>query len=84
MFPLYVQGRYAIKVPGLGVSHAFMVSDDALRPALGAVARTFYGQRCGVALDKEYLYPWERPEPCHADDAEVLEVNPPPAWFQSK
>lgn len=78
------QGRYVIKVPGLGVSHAFTVSRDALRPALGAVARTFYGQRCGVALEQEYIAPWSRPEACHTDDAQVMEINPPPTWFQNK
>ena len=56
------QGRYYIKMPGLGISHSFTVSEDALRPALGALSRTVYAQRCGVALSKEYLAPWERPE----------------------
>jgi len=49
-------------VPGLGISHTFLVSQDALRPALGALSRTVYAQRCGVAMSKEYLAPWERPE----------------------
>lgn len=73
-----------MKVPGLGVSHTFMVAEDALKPALGALARTFYGQRCGVALDTNFLSPWERPEACHADDALVMEVSPPPDWFAKK
>ncbi|KXZ49121.1 hypothetical protein GPECTOR_23g50 [Gonium pectorale] len=79
-------GRYVLRVPGLGLSHAFLVAPDALRPALGALARGTYSQRCGMALDPNYLSPWgaTRLEACHTTDAEVLSVSPPPAWFTDR
>ncbi|KXZ52862.1 hypothetical protein GPECTOR_8g244 [Gonium pectorale] len=80
---LSTPGRYVLRIPGLGVSHAFLVSADALKAVLGVLARGVYGQRCGVALDAEYLSPWgaTRPEACHTTDADVLSVSPPPAWM---
>ncbi|KAG2426253.1 hypothetical protein HXX76_013011 [Chlamydomonas incerta] len=80
---LAAPGRYQVHVPGLGVSHAFRLAADALRPALGALARGVYGQRCGVALSPRWLGPWgaTRPEACHVTDAELMPVSPPPDWF---
>ncbi|GIL90619.1 hypothetical protein Vretifemale_18404, partial [Volvox reticuliferus] len=83
---LSIPGRYVLHVPGLGLSHAFRVATDALRPALGALARGTYGQRCGVALSWRYLGPWgaTRPEACHMPDAEVMPLDPAPSWFTSR
>ncbi|GFR43734.1 hypothetical protein Agub_g4845, partial [Astrephomene gubernaculifera] len=83
---LTAPGRYHIHMARIGVSHAFLVASDALRPVLGALARGVYGQRCGTALQEGFLGPWARTreEECHADDAEVMPVRPPPKWFTDK
>ncbi|PNH05619.1 Endoglucanase D [Tetrabaena socialis] len=83
---LTTPGRYVLRVPGIGVSHAFRVAADALRPVLGALARGMYGQRCGTALSLQYLAPWaaSRPEACHVTDAEVMPIDPLPNWFANR
>ncbi|GIL78846.1 hypothetical protein Vretifemale_8211, partial [Volvox reticuliferus] len=75
-----------VRVPGLGVSHAFLLGNDALTPLLGTLARGMYGQRCGTALSPRYLAPWgaTRPEACHVSDAEVMGVDTLPSWFADR
>lgn len=77
---LATPGRYHIRVPGLGVSHTFLVSEDALRPLVGAMARGLYGQRAGDPLDSLFLSPWTRQEVCHQAGGEPMPVPPPKSF----
>jgi hypothetical protein len=51
---LTAPGTYRAHVPGVGVSAAFRVGNDALGRAARTVSRALYYQRCGVALES----PW--------------------------
>lgn len=78
--PLTTPGRYNIRVAGLGVSHTFLVSADALRPVLGTLARGLYGQRDSVQLSADYLAPWSRQAACFQTDGQPMEVPPAKAF----
>ena len=44
-------GRYYLDVPGVGVSWPFAVGPDVYSRAFYLAMRSFYGQRCGTAVD---------------------------------
>lgn len=49
-----VGGPYFVSIPGFGRSRSFGVGNDYLRRAAATVARVFYHQRCGTALERPY------------------------------
>lgn len=67
-------GQYRIHVPELQLnSHFFEVSDEWLEHQLQANIKSFYFQRCGVALPEIFAGEWMRPA-AHLDNQ--LEFHP--------
>jgi endoglucanase len=62
-------GRYQVEVPGVGRSFEFAVGDDALDRALYLAMRSYYGQRCGTAVDLGAEFPGYRYSACHRTGA---------------
>ncbi len=58
-------GRYFLKVPGLGRSWDFAIGEDVFRRAYYLAARSFYGQRCGTAVDLGPEFPKFKHAACH-------------------
>ena len=48
---LQTEGRYYIEVPGVGTSWTFSIGRLVYRRAFYLALRSFYGQRCGTAVD---------------------------------
>jgi endoglucanase len=64
---LHRTGRYLQDVPGVGRSFAFAIGPDIyLRPFVLAM-RSFYGQRCGMAVDLGREFPGYRYAACHLE-----------------
>ena len=84
---LAAPGRYNIRIAGLGTSHAFLVSADAWRPLVGALARGLYGQRDGDPLDPLHQAPWTRSgdplDPLHEAGGTPMAL-PPPKTFTDR
>ncbi len=51
---LTTPGRYRLRVPGLGISHAFAIAPEVYEPVYRAVMRLFYSSRNGTPI----LAPW--------------------------
>jgi len=62
-------GRYALDVDGVGASWPFAIGDDAYARAYHLATRSFYGQRCGTAVDLGPEFPGYAHEACHRDNA---------------
>ena len=58
-------GRYEVRVPGLEASPSFPVAADPYREVLRLAARSYYGQRCGTAVDLAPDHPGYAHGPCH-------------------
>ena len=63
------QGRFYLDVPGVGVSWPFAVAADACSRAFYLAMRSFYGQRCGIAVDLGPEFPGYTHEICHTQNA---------------
>jgi endoglucanase len=62
-------GAYALDVPGVGRSWDFAIGPDVfVRPFVLAM-RSFYGQRCGMAVDLGREFPGYRHAACHLEGA---------------
>ncbi|HVR44638.1 MAG TPA: glycoside hydrolase family 9 protein [Thermoanaerobaculia bacterium] len=59
-------GRYEIRVEGAGRSDPFAIEPDPYRDLLRLAARSYYGQRCGTAVD---LGDGRSYSACHLDAA---------------
>ena len=59
------QGSYRIEVAGLGASHEFDVAHAAYAGAFRLALRSFYGQRCGTAVDLAPAHPGYSHPACH-------------------
>jgi len=59
------KGRYYLEVPGVGRSWNFSVGDDAFSRAFYLAMRSFYGQRCGTAVDLGPEFPGYVHPACH-------------------
>jgi endoglucanase len=66
---LRATGRYYLEVPGVGVSWPFAVAPDVYARAFYLVMRSFYGQRCGTAVDLGPEFPGYAHDVCHLDNA---------------
>jgi endoglucanase len=62
-------GRYVLDVPGVGRSFPFAVGDDVFARPLYLAMRSFYGQRCGAAVDLGPAFSGYRYPACHREGA---------------
>jgi endoglucanase len=58
-------GAYYLEVPGVGASWPFRIADDVYARAYYLAMRSFYGQRCGTAVDLGKEFPGFEHEACH-------------------
>jgi endoglucanase len=63
------EGRFHIDVPGVGVSWPFAIAYGAYSRAFYLTMRSFYGQRCGTAVDLGPEFPGYKHEACHTQNA---------------
>ena len=66
---LQTEGRYYIEVPGVGTSWAFSIGRLVYRRAFFLTMRSFYGQRCGTAVDLSPEFPGFKHAACHSSGA---------------
>jgi endoglucanase len=62
-------GQYYLDVPGVGRSWDFAIGPDVYRRAWYLAMRSYYGQRCGTAVDLGDEFPGFRHDACHLDAA---------------
>jgi endoglucanase len=62
-------GTYTLEVPGVGRSFEFAIGPDVFARPLYLAMRSFYGQRCGAAVDLGPQFPGYRYPACHLDGA---------------
>ncbi len=62
-------GTYAISVDGVGRSWPFRVDSDPYGRAYYLAMRSFYGQRCGTAVDLGKAFPGYAYAACHREGA---------------
>jgi endoglucanase len=62
-------GRYHLDVPGVGRSFPFAIGDSVFARPLYLALRSFYGQRCGIAVDLGHEFPGYRYPACHRQGA---------------
>jgi endoglucanase len=62
-------GTYYIDVPGVGRSWDFDIAPDVYANTLRLAMRSYYGQRCGIAVDLGPEFPGYKHEACHLEGA---------------
>jgi endoglucanase len=62
-------GTYYVEVPGVGTSWPFAIGETAFSRTFYLAMRSFYGQRCGTAVDLGREFPGYRYDACHAQNA---------------
>lgn len=62
-------GDYYLDVPGVGSSVPFHIGDDAFAKTFRTVMRSFYGQRCGIAVNMAPDFPQYHYDACHTAPA---------------
>jgi endoglucanase len=65
--PFTQPGRYSIDVPGVGRSPEFTIGREAYARAFYLAMRSFYGQRCGIAVDLGREFPGYAHAACHLE-----------------
>ncbi len=60
-------GEFVVEVEGLGASPPFRVAGDVFSRAFYLAARSFYGQRCGTAVDLAPSFPGYAHAACHVE-----------------
>ncbi|MCW5942670.1 MAG: glycoside hydrolase family 9 protein [Fimbriimonadaceae bacterium] len=63
------EGDYVLEVDGVGTSFPFRIAKDAFARAFRLGMRSFYGQRCGIAVDLAPDFPEYRYDACHLEPA---------------
>ncbi len=63
------RGRYYLDVPGAGRSWEFAIAPDVFSRVFYLAMRSFYGQRCGAAVDLGGEFPGYKYEACHLEGA---------------
>jgi endoglucanase len=58
-------GRYYLEVPGVGRSWEFAIGPDAFSRVFYLAMRSYYGQRCGTAVDLGAEFPGYSYAACH-------------------
>lgn len=67
--PVTAAGRYVIRLSGGERSFPFSIGPDVFRDAWTLSMRSFYGQRCGIAVDLGRRFPGYKHKACHLEDA---------------
>jgi endoglucanase len=62
-------GEFFVDAGAAGVSWPFAIARDAYARAFYLAMRSFYGQRCGTAVDLGPEFPGYRHEACHRENA---------------
>ncbi|HYT76338.1 MAG TPA: glycoside hydrolase family 9 protein [Vicinamibacterales bacterium] len=62
-------GTYFLDVPGVGTSWPFAIGRDTYARAYYLTLRSYYGQRCGTAVDLGPAFPGYRHAACHLHGA---------------
>jgi endoglucanase len=62
-------GSYYLDVPGVGQSWKFAVGPDVYKRAWYLAMRSYYGQRCGIAVDLGPEFPGFKHDACHLEGA---------------
>jgi endoglucanase len=62
-------GRYFVDVPGVGRSWEFAIGPDVYARAWYLAMRSYYGQRCGTAVDLGPEFPGFKHDACHLEGA---------------
>ena len=63
------EGRFYIEVPGVGNSWTFSIGRSVYRRAFYLTMRSYYGQRCGIAVDLGAEFPGFKHAACHLSGA---------------
>jgi len=66
---LIKSGTYYIDVPGVGRSWDFDIAPDVYDKTWRLAMRSYYGQRCGIAVDLGPEFPGYKHEACHLEAA---------------
>ena len=66
---LTAPGKYYIDVPGVGRSWEFEIGPKVYERAYYLAMRSYYGQRCGTAVDLGSEFPGYKYPICHLDGA---------------
>ena len=62
-------GTYFVDVPGVGRSWDFEIGPDVYAKTWRVAMRSFYGQRCGIAVDLGPEFPGYKHDACHLEGA---------------
>ena len=62
-------GRYFLEVPGIGTSWEFSIGPQVYSRAWYLAMRSYYGQRCGIAVDLGPEFPGYKHDACHLEGA---------------
>jgi endoglucanase len=62
-------GKYYLDVPGIGRSWDFEIGPNVDSRAWYLAMRSYYGQRCGIAVDLGPGFPGYKHEACHLEGA---------------
>jgi len=62
-------GKYYLEVPGVGRSWSFAIGPDVYTNAFYLTMRSYYGQRCGIAVDLGPKFPGYKHAACHLEGA---------------
>ncbi len=62
-------GTYVVEVPGVGSSFPFQIGADVFARPFRLAMRSFYGQRCGIAVNMAPDFPGYAYPACHLDAA---------------
>ena len=63
------EGRFYLEVPGVGRSWSFAIGSSVYNRAFYLTMRSFYGQRCGTAVDLGPEFPKFKHAACHLNGA---------------
>uniref|UniRef100_Q024I1 Endoglucanase n=1 Tax=Solibacter usitatus (strain Ellin6076) TaxID=234267 RepID=Q024I1_SOLUE len=66
---LTTPGAYYLNVPTIGRSWEFAIGPDVYSRAWYLATRSYYGQRCGIAVDLGSEFPGFRHDTCHLEGA---------------
>jgi len=62
-------GQYYLDVPGIGRSWEFSIGPEVYSRAWYLAMRSYYGQRCGIAVDLGPEFPGFKHDACHLEGA---------------
>ena len=62
-------GKYYLEIPGVGKSWTFSIAPDVYARAFYLSMRSYYGQRCGTAVDMGPEFPGYKHAACHLEGA---------------